>query len=213
MPKAASTIKGVETTRGKAANRKATFVCACIGSCKGRKRQISEALYKKYAKYRELEGSEDSLQVERPNETIDSVSFQTENPVRAVPHLRCTLCSPLLVLCLLHLHHHLRPLLKHFKHSGHLLNHPATILCHLALSPAALSLSITILQTWLQNTQLSVPMAPLKTRKTLSTLILILDASTQIPATRILMPVLPSQRTLQHCRVFKVFLKTLNLKT
>ena len=77
MPKAA-------TTKGKAANRKAMFICACIGGCKGRKRQISEALYKKHAKFRELEGSEDSLQVERPNET--SVSFRTENPARAVPH-------------------------------------------------------------------------------------------------------------------------------
>ena len=84
MPKATSTTKELETTKRKAANRKATFVCACIGGCKGRKRQISEALYKKHAKFRELERSENSLQVERPNET--SVSFQTKNPARAVRH-------------------------------------------------------------------------------------------------------------------------------
>jgi hypothetical protein len=84
MPKAASTTKELKTTKRKAVNRKATFVCGCIGGCKGRKQQISEVLYKKHTKFRELEGSENSLQVERLNETI--VSFRTKNPARAVPH-------------------------------------------------------------------------------------------------------------------------------
>ena len=87
MPKAATTTKEVEKTKGKAANRKATFVCACIGGCKGHKRQISEALYKKHARYRELEGSEDSLQIERRNETIDGVSTKFQS---CETHLRCT---------------------------------------------------------------------------------------------------------------------------
>lgn len=187
MPKAATTTKEVEKTKGKAANRKATFVCACIGGCKGRKRQISEALYKKHARYRELEGSEDSLQIERPNETIDGVSTKFQScETRTSPQMHSfSLLLVLCRLCLSHLHHHLRPILKHFKHLGHPLNHPATTPRHRS-----------ILRTWLQNTQISVPMASLKTQKMRSTLILILDASTQIPATRTTMPVLPSQRTL-----------------
>jgi hypothetical protein len=67
MPKAASKTKKVETSKGKAASEKLTFACACIGGCKGRKRQISEALYKKHAKFRELE---DPLQDEQPNESV-----------------------------------------------------------------------------------------------------------------------------------------------
>ena len=85
MPKATSTTNELETTKRKAANRKVTFVHVCIGGCKGCKRQISKPLYKKHAKFRELEQSENSLQVERPNETSVR-SFQTKNPVRAVPH-------------------------------------------------------------------------------------------------------------------------------
>ena len=66
MPKAASKTKKVKTMKGKTA----TFACACIGGCKGRKRQISEALYKKHAIFRELE---DPLKDERP--VHESVSF------------------------------------------------------------------------------------------------------------------------------------------
>ena len=125
--------------------------------------------------------------------------------------LRWTLFSLLQALCLSRLHRHLRQCLNHLKRSRHPLYHPSTLLYHRAPSPAAFRLSI--LRTWLQNTPLSVLMAHLKTRKILSTLILILDALTQIPATRILIPVLPSQRTRRRGRVFKVFSKTLNLKT
>ena len=67
MPKAASKTKKVETTKGKVVSGKLTYACVCIGGCKGCKQQISEALYKKHAKFRELE---DSLQDEQPNESV-----------------------------------------------------------------------------------------------------------------------------------------------
>ena len=75
MPKAASKAKKGETMKRKATNGKVTFACSCNGGCKGRKREISEALYKKHANFRELE---DTLQdaSERRNE---SVSFRIEN--------------------------------------------------------------------------------------------------------------------------------------
>ena len=77
MPKAAKKVKSrANEGEGSVAEK---FSCACIGGCKGRKRQISEALYKKHAKFRELE---DPLQDERPNE---SVSFRIENLIE--PHL------------------------------------------------------------------------------------------------------------------------------
>ena len=47
MPKAASKAKKGETTKRKATNGKVTFACGCNGGCKGRKREISKALYKK----------------------------------------------------------------------------------------------------------------------------------------------------------------------
>ena len=59
MPKAARKAKNVETTMGKTVNGRPTFACGCIGGCKGHKRKISEAFYKKHAKFRELE---DALQ-------------------------------------------------------------------------------------------------------------------------------------------------------
>ena len=66
MPKAASKAKKGETTKRKATNGKA---CGCNGGCKGHKREISEALYKKHANFRELE---DALQdaSERRNESV-----------------------------------------------------------------------------------------------------------------------------------------------
>jgi hypothetical protein len=83
MPKAASKTKKVKSTKGdsEAASGKLTFACACIGGCKGRKRQISEALYKKHAEFRELE---DPLQDEQP-QANESVSFRIENLIE--PHL------------------------------------------------------------------------------------------------------------------------------
>ncbi|KAF8895750.1 hypothetical protein CPB84DRAFT_1748364 [Gymnopilus junonius] len=59
MPKTASKAKKVKMTKGKVANQKPTFACSCIGSCKGHTQEISKALYKKHAKFRELE---DTLQ-------------------------------------------------------------------------------------------------------------------------------------------------------
>jgi hypothetical protein len=78
MPKAASKTKKIKTTKVETSG-KLTFECACIGGCKGRKRQISEALYKKHAKFRERE-LEEPLQDERPNA---SVSFRIENLIGA----------------------------------------------------------------------------------------------------------------------------------
>jgi hypothetical protein len=71
MPKAASKTEKVKTTKGKVASGKLTYACACIGGCKGRKQQISEALYKKHAKFRELEDRlQDERIDERPNESV-----------------------------------------------------------------------------------------------------------------------------------------------
>jgi hypothetical protein len=64
MPKATGTARKVKTTKGKAASRKPTFTCACTGGCKGRTRDLSEALYKKHAKFRELDKATDKGNVD-----------------------------------------------------------------------------------------------------------------------------------------------------
>jgi hypothetical protein len=62
MPKAA--LAGKARTKGKAESGKPTYTCACIGGCKGRTRQLSEALYKKHAKFRELDEATDKGNVD-----------------------------------------------------------------------------------------------------------------------------------------------------
>jgi hypothetical protein len=64
MPKATGTARKVKTTKGKAASMKPTFTCACTGGCKGRTRDLSEALYKKHAKFRELDKATDKGNVD-----------------------------------------------------------------------------------------------------------------------------------------------------
>ena len=75
MPKAASKAKKGETTKRKATNGKVTFACSCNGGCKGRNQEISKALYKKHANFRELE---DALQ-DSSEQCNEFVSFQIEN--------------------------------------------------------------------------------------------------------------------------------------
>jgi hypothetical protein len=71
MPKAASKAKKEEAKKRKATNGKVTFACGCKGGCKGRKREISEALYKKHANFRELEDAlQDASASERRNESV-----------------------------------------------------------------------------------------------------------------------------------------------
>lgn len=73
MPKAASKARQVKTTQGKATSGKPTFKCACTGGCEGRTRELSGALYKRHAKFRELDEA-----TEKGN--IDELSFpQREN--------------------------------------------------------------------------------------------------------------------------------------
>ena len=55
MPKATGKARKVKTTKGKAASGKPTFTCACTGGCKGCTQELSEALYKRHAKFRELD--------------------------------------------------------------------------------------------------------------------------------------------------------------
>jgi hypothetical protein len=58
MPRAKVTGKARKATSGKPTR---TFTCACTGGCKGRIRELSEALYKKHAKFRELDEATDNL--------------------------------------------------------------------------------------------------------------------------------------------------------
>ena len=88
MPKAAGKARKVKTTKENAASEKPTssFTCACVGGCKGRTRELSEALYKKHAKFRELDkatdkGNMDDLASPRQvniqhSQHDESVSFQ-----------------------------------------------------------------------------------------------------------------------------------------
>jgi hypothetical protein len=91
MPKAADKleVRKVKATKGKAASRKPTFTCACTGGCKGRTRELSEALYKKHAKFRELDeatdkGNLDDLASQQANSNIqhgrhgESVSYRLQ---------------------------------------------------------------------------------------------------------------------------------------
>ena len=64
MPKATGKARKVKTTKGKAASGKPTFTCACTGGCKGRTRELSEALYKKHANFRALDEATDKGNVD-----------------------------------------------------------------------------------------------------------------------------------------------------
>ncbi len=57
MPKAA---KRPKTKRLKTTNSLATFTCACTGGCHGRQRELSEAQYKKHARFRRSDEDRDS---------------------------------------------------------------------------------------------------------------------------------------------------------
>lgn len=105
MPKAAGKTRKVKTTKGKAASGKPTFTCACTGGCKGRTRELSEALYKKHAKFRELdeapgEGNVDELASEslqqasnvQRSEHDEFVSFSECNS-SDIAHIYYILCS------------------------------------------------------------------------------------------------------------------------
>ena len=78
MPKAvgkagkARKVKGNLKAAGKSTR---TFTCACTSGCKGHTREISEALYKKHAKFRELDEATDKGNVD----DLESVSFQLRN--------------------------------------------------------------------------------------------------------------------------------------
>ena len=98
MPKATGKARKVQTTRGKAASRlgRPTFTCTCTGGCQGRTRELSEALFKRHDKFRELDkandkGNADDLVSSALNEQVnieyekhnqansESVSYQTTN--------------------------------------------------------------------------------------------------------------------------------------
>ena len=55
MPKAPAKARKTQTAKGKIARQKLTFTCACTGGCNGRTREISEALFKRHATFRELD--------------------------------------------------------------------------------------------------------------------------------------------------------------
>ena len=120
MPKATGKARKVngKTTKGNTASGKPTFTCACTGGCKGRTRELSEALYKRHAKFRELDeannGNVDARDLDSPQQANiqqsqhdESVSFQIA--IQATS-LRYILFSPL-VLCLPSLRLQLKPLL------------------------------------------------------------------------------------------------------
>jgi len=124
MPKAAGKARKVKTTKGKAASGgKPTFTCACNGGCKGRTRELSEALYKKHAKFRELDEATDKGNVDdlaspqqaniQHSQHDESVSFQIAIQATRTS-LNHALFSPL-VLCLSSLRHRLRPLLNYLR--------------------------------------------------------------------------------------------------
>jgi hypothetical protein len=86
MPRAkvAGKARKVKTTKGNlkstSTSRKPTFTCACTGGCKGRIRELSEALYKKHAKFRELDeatdkGNMDDLAPESPRQANLNVQY------------------------------------------------------------------------------------------------------------------------------------------
>lgn len=75
MPKAvgeAGKARKVKSNLKAAGKLTRTFICACTSGCKGRSREISEALYKKHAKFRELDEATDKGNVG----DLESVSFQ-----------------------------------------------------------------------------------------------------------------------------------------
>ena len=86
---AAGRPRKAKATKEKATSRKPTFRCTCTGGCKGRTRELSEAMYKKHAKFRELDearnkGNVDELASKSPQQANvqrsqhdESVSFQT----------------------------------------------------------------------------------------------------------------------------------------
>ena len=205
MPKVAGKPRKVKTTRA-VASRKPTFTCTCTGGCKGCTQELSEALYKKHAKFRVLDEATNKGNVDdlafcgqadiQHSQHDESVSFQIAIQVTL---LKKKNFSPL-VLYLLSLCHWLRPFLIYPS-----LNClppcqcpliTPTYLCQLA--PAIFPLHIYQIQ--LHNRTISLSMMPLRT------LILIPDALIWIPAAKIAMLVL-------SCQILKVFLKILASKT
>ena len=57
MPKATGKARKVDgkTIKGNTASGKLTFTCTCTGGRKGCTQELSEALYKRHAKFRELD--------------------------------------------------------------------------------------------------------------------------------------------------------------
>jgi hypothetical protein len=69
------------------ASGKPTFTCACTGGCKGRTRELSVALYKKHAKFRELDEATDKgnnlaspqqANIQYSQHDLESVSFKLQ---------------------------------------------------------------------------------------------------------------------------------------
>ena len=218
MPKATGKARKVagKTTKGKAASGKPTFTCACTGGCKGRTQELSEALYKKHAKFRELDEATDKDNMDARDSSLaspqqaniqhsqhdDSVSFQIA--IQATS-LRYILFSPL-VLCLSSLRHQLRPLLNypslnHFKlpHWRFLIT-PTVTHCRLFQpTPAALRLVKIYQIHWqLHIRTVSLSIAPLRRSLTTTPLILIPDVLIWIPAAEIVMLVLSWTRRILH---------------
>jgi hypothetical protein len=220
MPKAA-----VKTTKGKAASGKPTFTCACTRRCKGRVRELSEALYNKHAKFRELDeatnkgNTVDDLASRQANvqhsQHDESVSFRI---VIQVTSLKYTSFS-LLFLCLSSLRHRLRPLLNCPSHPNCLpRRHPLMITPTHLCRPALMASPLQIYQVQLHNRTVSLLITPLRSLMTTWTplIILILGALSWIPATKISMLVLSWTRRILHCRycqILKAFSKTLASKT
>ena len=74
MPKATGKARKVDgkTTKRNTARGKLTFTCTCTGGCKGCTQELTEALYKRHAKFRELD--------EANNGNVDARDLTSSSP-------------------------------------------------------------------------------------------------------------------------------------